>query len=258
MTKIDATASLVNRDTVSALEWETRVDLAAAFRMAHHFGWNDTIRNHIVARLPDEPEQFLINPRGLGWDEITASQLVKADLDGNILSGGDLIPGSAGFNFHRAVLRHKPALNCSLHVHPRDGVAVSAMTDGLQFYDQTACALYGRIAYHDFDGFPDGTEEGNAIAADLEDKNVMILRHHGLLSTGRTIGEAFTYMAMLMEACRLQVTLTTAGNAEPLPLAEVERTADQIWGQRQNTSFGALDWQMYRRAAERLDPGFMD
>lgn len=245
------------QDRVSAAEWATRVELAAAFRIGHHLGWNDSIRNHIAARVPDAPDTFLMNPRGPGWHEIRASDLIKADMDGNILSVGGLAPGVAGFNFHRCILRMRPDLHCTLHTHETNGVVVSAMPQGLEFYDQTSAALWGRVSYHDFEGLAEAPDEGPRIVADLGRNHAMILRNHGLLTVGRNIGEAVTYMAALVDACEIQVRLHSTGvAAEKLSDALCEKTGRQLRRQRDDTPYGALDWQMYLRLAERLDPGF--
>ena len=245
------------RGSVSAAEWEARVNLAALFRVAHHFGWNDTVRNHATARLPDAPDQFLMNPAGLGWNEITASSLLRLDRDGNILSESDLAPGPAGLNFHSAILRAKPELQCTFHLHPTAGVVVSATEEGLIFVDQGGCALYGNVAYHDFEGLAEAADEAPRIIADLGDNNIMIMRNHGLLTVGRTIGEAFSYMHRLVDACETQVRLMSTGaKIRRVPPEVLEHTRRQMEARRGNKPIGGLDWGMYFRLAESLDPSF--
>ena len=146
-----------------------------------------------------------MNPRGIGWHEITAANLLKLDLDGKILSNTDLCPGPAGLNFHSAILREKPELDCTIHVHPMQGVIVSTLEGGLQFFDQESCAIYGTVSYHEFEGLAQEADEAPRIIADLGDKYTMIMENHGLLTVGRTIGEAFTYMDKLLRACETQV-----------------------------------------------------
>lgn len=251
----DGGASL--RGHVGAAEWEARVNLAAAFRVAYHLGWNDTPRNHITARIPDAPETFLMNPLGLGWHEITASSLLKIDLDGNILSDTDLSPGPAGLNFHSAILRAKPDLACSLHIHATPGVIVSATKDGLMFIDQSACALYGQVGYHDFEGLAQDEEEGPRIVADLDDNFALIMWNHGLLTVGRTIGEAFSYMHRLVTACETQIRLMATGaEIRRIPDDVLAHTNEQMVARRGNKPYGELDWRMYLRLAEKLDPSF--
>ncbi len=245
------------KSEVSDSEWETRVNLAAAFRIAHHLDWNDTVRNHIAARVPDAPDTFLMNPMGLGWHEVTASSLLKIGLDGSVLTPTALKPAPAGLNFHSAILRARPELACTLHVHPLDGVVVSATRQGLIYVDQGGCSLYGEVAYHDYEGLAQEADEGPRIVADLGDRHAMILRNHGLLSVGRTIGEAFVYMVRLTTACAVQVKLMTArADIRPLPEEILGHTHAQMAARRGDKPEGDLDWQMYLRLADRLDPGF--
>ena len=247
-----------SKPQMSEAEWATRVDLAAAFRMAHHLGWNDRVTNHITARLPDNPNHFLMNPRGLGWHEVTASSLVKADLDGNILSDlGEYTVGPAGFNFHSAILRSNPQLNCSLHVHARAGVVISATKDGLVIVDQTGCHLHGEVAYHQFEGFAEEKDEAPRIVSDLGDKMTMIMWNHGLLAVGRTIGEAVLYMRRLVDACELQVQLMSTGaEIRRIPEDVLDFTRKQIQKKKQSPAYSTEEWKMYLRVVERLDPSY--
>lgn len=248
---------LAREGEVSDAEWETRVNLAAAFRVSHHLGWNDTVFNHISARIPDAPDRFLMNPRDLGWHEVTASNLVKLDLDCNVLSDTDVPPNPAGLNFHSAILRLKPEINCTLHIHALHGVVVSAMKDGLMHFDQSSCALYGQVAYHEFEGLAEDEDEGPRIVRDLGEKFAMIMWNHGLLTVGRTIGEAFAYMRRLTNACETQVTLMSTGaEVRRLPEAVVRHTYEQMSGRRGNEPAGETEWPMALRLAERLDPAF--
>ena len=240
-------------------ERNARIELAAAFRVAHHLGWNLTARNHITARIPDDPDHFLMNPLGAGWHEVTASSLLKVNVDGTVVTETDRAPGPAGLNFHSCILRSKPELSCLLHIHQEAGVLVSATEGGLRFFDQSACALYGEIAYHEFEGLAEEEDEGPRIVADLGDKHALIMQNHGLLTVGRTVGEAFAYMQRLVTACELQVRLLSM-NAKPRFLAPeiAQHTYDQMAARRGNKPFGGQDWQMYMRLAEKLDPGFRD
>jgi ribulose-5-phosphate 4-epimerase/fuculose-1-phosphate aldolase len=245
------------RHSVGAAEWETRVNLAAVFRACYHFGWNDTVRNHATARIPDAPDQFLMNPARLGWHEITASSLLRLDLDGNILGESDLGPGPAGLNFHSAILREMPEIQSTFHIHPIAGIVVSATEEGLIYVDQGGCSLYGDVAYHDFEGLAEEADEAPRIIADFRDKHAMIMRNHGLLTIGRTIGEAFSFMHRLIDACETQVQLMSTGAPIRRISQEVlEHTSRQMKARRGNTPGGALDWAMYFRLAESLDPSF--
>ena len=246
------------QDKVSEAEWETRVNLAAAFRVAYHFGWNDTIHNHLSARVPDEPEHFVMNPQGLGWHEVTASSLIKSDFNGNDLSESELRLAPAGRNFHGAIMELRPDLKCVMHIHPQSGIVISATKDGLYYIDQGSAMLYGRVSYHDFQGLAQEAEEGPDIVNDLGDNMMMIMWNHGLLTVGRTIGEAFSNMHNLAKACDTQTRLMATGaEIRHLPQEICEHTQDQIRLRRPgNKPSGELEWKMYRRLAESLDPGY--
>jgi ribulose-5-phosphate 4-epimerase/fuculose-1-phosphate aldolase len=245
------------RGKVSDAEWDARVQLAAAFRVATHLGWNFGNRNHMTLRIADEPGNFLMNAANFGWHEITASNLLKIDRDGGILTDTDMTPGPAGLNFHSALLRSNPKLASTMHIHPKDGVVVSAMEEGLMFFDQGGCSVYGQVAYHDFQGLADEKDEAPVIVRELADKFTMIMRNHGLLSVGRTIGEAFTYMASLVSACETQVRLMSTGtNIRPLSKEVCEHTAGQLQGRYRGKPRGDVEWKMYLRFAEQLDPSF--
>lgn len=243
---------------MSAAEWEARVDLAAAFRVASHLGWNFGNRNHIALRLPDAPNHILMNAQNFGWHEMTASSLLKIDLDGNrILADSGMTPGPAGLNFHSEILRAKPQLAATLHLHPKWGVVVSCMEEGLQFFDQGGATISGQVAYHDFEGLADEKDEGPRIAAELGRSHIMIMRNHGLLTVGRTLGEGFTYMASLISACETQVLLRSTGSkAKPLSAETCAHTAGQINSRYGERPRGDIEWAMYRRLAEQLDPSF--
>jgi ribulose-5-phosphate 4-epimerase/fuculose-1-phosphate aldolase len=242
------------RDRVSAAEWDTRVELASAFRAAYQLGWNRTISNHMTARLPDRHGHFLMNARGFGWHEITPSNLIKLDLDGNVLSDTELLPGPAGLNFHSAILRAKPEIDCTIHLHSMQGVIVSTLEEGLRFFDQESCAIYGQVSYHQFEGLAEEQDEAPRIIADLADKFTMIMLNHGLLTVGRTIGEAFSYMDKLIRACDTQVRImATGGTARQLPAEVCEHTYRQIETRRGNKPAGELEWKMWRRMVEQPD-----
>lgn len=242
---------------VSDAEWQTRVDLAIGCRMANHFGWNNTIRNHLTARVPDDPEKFLMNPLGLMWNEITASDFLKVDFDGNVHTESDLIPGPAGLNFHGAILKAHPDCNCSFHLHQQDGVVVSAMKQGLIYAYQESLVLYGKIGFHEFEGYADEADEGDRIAEGLGDFKCIIMGNHGLLSVGRDIAEGFVYMERLIEACQIQVKLMASGaEIKEIPQDVCELTYAKFLERSVQRPFGALDWKAYGRLVERLDPTY--
>lgn len=240
---------------VSAAEWETRVELAAAFRMAYHLGWNDRLVNHITARVPDEPDHFLMNPHGLGWNEITASCLVKADFRGNIVSDAEASLAPAGLNFHSAILDKKRDVNCVCHTHPTTGVVISSLKGGLRILDQTGCILHGELGYHGFEGYAREKDEAPRIIADLGDGKALIMRNHGLLTVGRDIGEAFTFMRRLIYACELyERALQTGQELVEIPEEVKEHTRGQNRARTGNKPYGGPEWRMTRRMADQLYP----
>lgn len=246
------------RGRVSEPEWEMRVQLAAAFRIAHALGWNDGVTNHITARLPDAPDQFVICPQGLGWDEMAASSLVKADLTGRILSNSELSPGPAGLNFHSAILAARPDIACTMHIHPMAGVVVSTLKEGLIILDQRGCLLHDEVAYHDFEGYARAKDEAPRIVAELGSKRTMIMRNHGLLAVGRTIGEMFYFMGKLIKACELQErAMATGGKVQPIPEEIVAVANRQSVERYRDKPYGNLDWKMLTRRLARVDSSFM-
>ena len=242
---------------VSDAEWQTRVDMAACYRVAYHFGWNDTIHNHLSARVPDEPDKFLMNPQGLGWHEMTASCLIKSDFTGNDYNKSDFRLAPAGRNFHGAILKMRPDLNCVFHIHPPGGTTVSATRDGLLPLDQNSAMLYGRVAYHDYEGLADEAEEGPRIVEHLGKNLHMIMWNHGLLTVGRTVAEAFAGMHNLAKCCDNQVRVLAMNREIELVPAEIcIKTQEKIYERSQGRPGGALEFKMYRRLAEKLDPGY--
>ena len=246
------------RGKVSEAEWAARVELAAAFRIAVARGWNRSTANHMTARVPDQPQYFLMNAADFAWDEITASNLLKLDMDGNVVSDTHRKPRPAGLNFHSALQRERPHLNCTLHVHPAAGVVVSAWEEGLQFFDQGSCGVYGQVTYHDFEGLAQEADEAPRILADLGDKYTMIMRNHGLLSVGRTVPEAIAYMDRLVNACAAQERILATSHATPRPLSKevCEFTVSQMAKRAGNKPIGNTEFQASFRRQLRQDPSF--
>jgi ribulose-5-phosphate 4-epimerase/fuculose-1-phosphate aldolase len=246
------------RGKVSEAEWGARVQLAAAFRICHARGWNSSTANHMTARVPDEPEHFLMNASDFSWDEITASNLLKLDHDGKVLGDTDRKPRPAGLNFHSAIQREMPQMACSLHLHPMAGIVVSAMKEGLHCVDQASGAVYGQVTYHDFEGLAQEADEAPRILSDLGDKYTMIMRNHGLLTVGRTIAEAVAYMGRLVHACETQERLLST-SATPVPLSTevLKFTASQMAERAGNQPIGDTEFQAAFRRQVRQDPSFM-
>lgn len=242
---------------MSDAEWQTRVELAAAFRVAYHYGWNNRVTNHITARVPGEKDRFLMNPAGLGWHEITASNLVTADFDGKTYSHPDAELAPAGFNFHSGILKARADLNCVFHCHATAGIVVSAMKDGLLIVDQTGVALYDEVGYHAFEGYAQENEEVPRILRDLGDKHTLMMWNHGLLTVGASIGEAFSFMRKLIDACELQERLMATGaEIRRIPEEILMFTRKQGLQKRGNKPVSDKDWLMCLRLAEKLDPTF--
>lgn len=245
------------RYAMSEAERALRVEHAAAFRVAHHFGWNAGINNHITARLTDRSDAFLMNPFGLGWDEITAENLVTIDFAGKVLSHEGVKLAPAGYNFHSGILKARPDLNCVIHVHATPGVVISATKGGLQIVDQSGCHLYGEVGGHDFEGFAQEEDEVPRILRDLGDKHCLMMWNHGLLTVGRTVGEAFQYMRRLIDACALyERLLATGAEVRPIPTEVLEFTRKQIAEKQKTPDYSKTEWEYHLRLAHRLDPTF--
>jgi ribulose-5-phosphate 4-epimerase/fuculose-1-phosphate aldolase len=235
---------------------EARRDLAACYRLVSHFGMTDTIYNHISLRVPGSHDRFFINPFGLMYDEISATNLVTVDVDGAIVddpTGLGINP--AGFVIHGAIHRARPDVACVLHTHTIAGVGVSSQERGLLPINQHAALLHGLVAYHESEGVAVDPDECARLTADLGDKSVMILRNHGLLTVGGTVGEALQLMINLDTACRAQIAALAGGT--PLTWISdraLEATADAV---RQLADYNR-DWAALRRLADRVSPGYAD
>lgn len=245
-------ASLKGR--VSEGEWKARVELAALYRLVALYGWDDLIETHISARVPGPEHHFLLNPYGLFWDEITASSLVKVDVDGNILQDTPYFVNSAGFTIHSAVHMAVEHANYVMHLHSEYGVAVSAQEEGLLPLSQFALTVINKVAYHDYEGIALNLDERERLVADLGDKPLMILRNHGTLGLGATAGDCFRAMFNLEQACKVQIHALSAGRDKVLiaPRAAQEVVHEQT---RRGVG-GALPWPGLLRRLNRLSPGY--
>ncbi|MEY4561272.1 MAG: hypothetical protein RLZZ618_549 [Pseudomonadota bacterium] len=244
------------RGRVSEAEWAMRVDLAAAYRLVALFGWDDLVFTHISARVPGAEDQFLINPYGLFFEEITASSLIKVDHHGVPLMDSPFPVNPAGFVIHSAVHDARPGVNCVLHTHTLHGVAVSAQEAGLLPLSQQSGFPLTNLAYHRYEGVALREAEKARLVADLGNANNMILRNHGLLTCGRTVGEAFQGMYTLEAACRIQILAQSGGT----PLTHVPREIlDTMGEQAREVSKGLganLVWPGLLRRLQRRNPGF--
>jgi ribulose-5-phosphate 4-epimerase/fuculose-1-phosphate aldolase len=238
--------------TVSPEEWQTRVDLAAAYRLVAHFRWDDLVFTHITAKIPGT-EHFLINPYGLMFDEITASTLVKIDWEGRIKDDPlGMGVNEAGFVIHSCMHAARPEINCVIHTHTRAGVAVSAMKCGLLPISQHAMRVHAEMSYHDYEGIALYKEEQARMARDLgSSAKAMILRNHGLLALGETVREAFEIMYYLDCACQIQIDACAAGlHNVQLMSAQAARTSHEQF-HRTDRPGGYKDWPALLRMLER-------
>jgi ribulose-5-phosphate 4-epimerase/fuculose-1-phosphate aldolase len=243
--------------SVSDIERKLRLELAAAFRVAHHLNWNVDTLNHITLRVPGE-NTLLMNPAGLAWEEMTASSLATLDFDGNILSHSGLRMAPAGYNFHSGILKARPDINCVIHTHESAGVVISATGGDLPVISQGGCRLHGEVGLHDFEGLARESDEVPRIIADLGDRHTLIMLNHGLLSVGASVGEAFGWMRTLTDECRLvERALGTGRKIRPIP-EDVQKHTKAQMGYGRNMPKDDHSWQYWLRLAERLDPSFAD
>ena len=259
MTADDVRASAQVPAEMDPEEWRLRIQTAAAYRIIDHMGWTELIWGHTTTRVPGPEHHFLINPYGLRYDEITASSLVKIDLDGNIVEPSEYPVNPAGFVIHSAIHQHREDAHCVMHTHTRAGMAVAALECGLLPISMNAMSFHGRIAYHDFEGASLLLEEREQLARDVGDASGIILRNHGLLAVGRTVSEAFLHLYRLESACRVQLDAMACGTelVHP-PAAAVERSVVQMeaFAQCEADSVGELEFSAYMRMLDGQDPSY--
>lgn len=240
---------------VSEPEWQARVELAAAYRLTAHFGWTHLVNNHISARVPGTKDQFLINPYGFLYEQITASSLIKIDVNGKILEDTPFDVNEAGFVIHSAIHMARSDLHAVMHTHTVAGQAVSALDCGLLPLNQGAMRYYNRIAYHDYEGISREVDEREAIVRDLGEHKCMILRNHGLLTAGVDVGEAFYLMYHLEKSCQTQMLVLASNQKYSVPAPDLcEHAAKQFY--RPGRKMGARDWRALLRLADSLDSSY--
>jgi ribulose-5-phosphate 4-epimerase/fuculose-1-phosphate aldolase len=245
-------------ESVSSEEWQTRVDLAALYRLVALYGWDDLVFTHISARVPGEDNHFLLNPYGLLFEEIKASDLVKIDLDGNIVSETEHFVNAAGFTIHSAVHGNGQHNHAVIHTHSNDGVAVSAQKHGLLPISQTAMVIRNECAYHDYEGIALNHDERERLLNDLGDKHCMILKNHGLLATGATCADAWLRLFFLERACTMQIKALSGGSKlNMVPDDVVELVTDQ--GQMASEQgIGNLAWPALIRKLDKIDVSYKE
>ena len=247
------------KDQVSAEEWALRQDLAAAYRAVAHYGWDDLSFTHLSARVPGSEFAFLLNPYDLGFDEITASSLIKLDANGRSLIDNGASQNQAGFTIHSALQLGRDDARCVIHLHTVAGTAVSMMKCGLLPISQAAASVAFDLAYHDYEGIAVDLDERERLVAHMGDRHCMILRNHGTLAIGGTIGEAFQRIWFLERACAMQIA-AMAGGIDNLiaPDEAAARQPHDVGLQMGAWVANSITWPVVRRKMERLDPGFLD
>jgi ribulose-5-phosphate 4-epimerase/fuculose-1-phosphate aldolase len=238
-------------------EWRMRVDLAACYRLVAHYDMDDLFATHISARAPGAEEHFLINPYGVHFSEITASSLVKVDLDGAIVQETDHVINPAGFVIHSAIHAARHDARCVLHTHTVAGMAISSMEEGLQPWFQKATRYYNRTAYHDFEGVAEDLDERERLVCDLGDRNYLVLRNHGLLVCAPTVGQAFREMYAMEKSCRTQLAIMQAGGTV-IPLSEtlLEHTAQQFERAARPDRDRPSGGDSLKQMLDRVNPGY--
>ena len=252
-TKVSST-DFKNADGVStsAAEWEVRVDLAAMFRLTHLLGWDDTVWNHITARVPGTDHTFLMHRFGLLYEEVTASNLIKVDENGKVLEGPPDV-NTAGFVIHSAVHLHHPDSRFVFHAHPPTALAATAFKNGIPYWVQDSAMLYGKIGYHDWEGLSVDLDERFRIAENLADNKILVMRNHGFLSVGGTAGEAFMNMYYMIRMCEVALQAQASG-------LELGAADPSLWEMfcKQYDSFAPwqYEWAALKRRCDRADPSY--
>jgi len=245
------------RALVSDEEWQVRVDLAAAYRLVDHFGWTDLIFTHLSARVPGPEHHFLINPYGMMFDEVTASDLVKIDLDGNVVLSAGYDVNPAGFCIHSAIHMAREDAKAVMHLHTDDGVAVSSMADGLMPITQTAMVIHNEVAYHEYEGVALDLSERERLVADIGDKRLLMLRNHGTLAVGENVSDCFLMLYTFERACTMQVRALSGGVDIYRPSqAALETTRRQGESLMVPGALDSLAWPALLRMLDRKCPEF--
>lgn len=241
----------------SEAEWEARLELAACYRIFDHLGWSESIYNHISLKVPGEDVSFLINPFGLMYDEVTASNLVKIDIDGNVLSGNYPV-NKAGFTQHAYFHRHLEWAHAICHTHTTAGMAVSSHKGGLLPISFYACNFQGQIGYHDFEGVTVRPEEGERLLANLGSKRILMLRNHGPVVMGRTIPEMFVTAWSLQRACEIQIAVLSQGEPIDVPQEVIDVHQRDLGLVALPGGPGKADFEAWKRKIDRIDRSWRD
>lgn len=254
----DAIVRPGTRPSVAAEEWDVRVKLAAAYRLVDYFGWTEQIYGHLTARVPGPEDHFLINPWGLNYDEVTASNLVKIDVDGNVLDGEHPV-NFAGFIIHSAIHMTRSEENLVvMHTHTTAGMGVAALKEGLLPISMFATVFHNRIGYHDYEGASLYPDERERIVASLGPHKALILRNHGLLVVGRTVAEAFLRLYRLERACQIQLAAAAAGTLALIPDPVANRSAADLnsYQDMQSKPEGEIEFAALMRKLDKREDSY--
>jgi ribulose-5-phosphate 4-epimerase/fuculose-1-phosphate aldolase len=258
--QVHATSADISSIRAANTEAVLRVQLAAAYRLVDHFGWTELIYGHLTVRVPGPQAHFLINPYGLNYDEICASNLVKIDVDGNIVEPSDYGINVAGFVIHSAIhMANLDQNKCVMHTHTRAGMAISALKGGLEPISMFATAFYNRVGYHDYEGPSLALDERERLLASLDDNRAMILRNHGLLVVGASIPEAFLRLYRLERACQIQLDAAAAGPVNVVPGQIAQRSGqgiDQYSDAQTDAGIGSLEFAALMRKLDKTDSSY--
>lgn len=240
---------------MSAEEWQARIDLAAVYRLCHHWGWGDLIYNHCSMRVPGEPKMLLMKQHELMWDEVTASNLRKVDMTADLDERAGV--NRPGFTLHGGILQGRPDVNCVVHVHTERGMALAGLKHGLRMVSQQALRFYNRVGYHPYEGITEDFDERQRILKHLGKNRALIMHNHGFTTVGKSGREAFVLMKYLMSAAEIQLRIeATGGEAIEIPSDICEKTAAQF--ETHDAGRGSADWPAYLRLMDKVDPSYRD
>ena len=247
------------RANIEPEEWDVRVKLAAAYRLIDYYGWTEQIYGHLTARVPGPDDHFLINPWGLNYEEVTASNLVKIDVDGNVIAGGENPVNFAGFIIHSAIHMTRSAENLVvMHTHTRAGMAVAAIKEGLLPVSMFATVFHNRLGYHEYEGASLYPDERERIVQSLGPHKALILKNHGLMAVGRTVPECFLRLYRLERACQVQLDAAAAGTLDLLSPEIADRSAADLdsYQGMQPTPEGEIEFAALMRKLDKIDNGY--
>jgi ribulose-5-phosphate 4-epimerase/fuculose-1-phosphate aldolase len=245
----------VSQDRIAPAEWQARIDLTAVYRLLAYYRWDDVIYNHSSMRVPGEPRNFLMKRHELLYTEVTASNLVKVNMDENLDEKAGV--NRPGFTLHGGVLSARPDVNCAVHVHTENGAALSGLKSGLRMVSQQALRFYKRVGYRRYEGITEDFDERARINKDLGKNRAMIMQHHGMLTVGKSTREAFVLMKALLDAADIQLKLEAIGSElVEVPPDVCAKTAEQY--EHHDSGRGSADWAAYLRVLDGIDTSYRE